>query len=233
MEAVLTVSNVTTSLGERTLIKDISFTLQRGEVLALVGHNGAGKSTLMKTIIGTLQKDKGTIVAEETYDQDEDFITFKKCLAYLPEEPMLFTELTVMQHFQLYGLSYDVDEATFHERVERYINGFQLSAKLSDFPEQLSKGMRQKVQAICSLLPDVPILLIDEPFIGLDVYAMEFLLQLIEEKVNERTSIILTTHQLDQVRSLADRFLLLENGHIEATGNIESFETITRGADDV
>lgn len=232
METVLHVQDVTTSLGKKLLISDISFTLQQGEVLALVGHNGAGKSTLMKTIMGTLQKDKGKIIVNETYDQDDELVAYKRCLAYLPEEPMLFTELTVMQHFQLYALSYEMNEEEFNEKIERYIKGFQLSTKLDAYPEELSKGMRQKVQAICSLLPEVPILLIDEPFIGLDIYAIEYLLQLITEKVKKRTSILLTTHQLDQVRSLANRFLLLENGHIKATGDIESFETITRGVID-
>lgn len=93
--------------------------------------------------------------------------------------------------------------------------------------------MRQKVQTICALLPEVPVLLIDEPFMGLDIYAVEFLLKTIEEKVTHGTSILLTTHQLNQLQSLADRFILLEQGKVKSEGAIEQFDTITRGyADD-
>ena len=91
----------------------------------------------MKTILGTLRKESGTIIAQETIDQDVNLERYKRCFSYLPEEPLLFTELTVMQHFQLYGLSYRVGETTFNERLERYIDGFQLSANLSSYPEQL------------------------------------------------------------------------------------------------
>src|SRR5699024_517355 len=124
--------------------------------------NGAGKSTLMKTIIGMIDKSDGKISILETYDQDKSLLSFKKHIAYLPEEPLLLTELTVMQHFQLYGMSYDIEESVLNEQIDRYVKGFDLTTKLQEYPESLSKGMRQKAQAICALLPRVPVLLIDE-----------------------------------------------------------------------
>ncbi len=229
----LQVDEVKTVLDRKELIQDVSFSLYRGEVLALVGHNGAGKSTLMKTIMKMLEKKKGKISILEQFDQDEQFVSFKRHISYLPEEPMLLTELTVMQHFQLYGMSYEIEEELFKERLDKYIKGFELTTKLQAYPEELSKGMRQKVQTICALLPEVPVLLIDEPFMGLDIYAVEFLLKTIEEKVTHGTSILLTTHQLNQLQSLADRFILLEQGKVKSEGAIEQFDTITRGyADD-
>ncbi len=225
----LSIEHVTTVLDNKELIKDISFSIQKGEIVALVGHNGAGKSTLMKTIMRMLEKRTGTIQIMQKFDQDEQFLLFKKYISYLPEEPMLLTELTVMQHFQLYGMSYEIAEETFQKRLERFIKGFELTTKLQAYPEELSKGMRQKVQTICSLLPDVPVLLIDEPFMGLDIYAVEYLLEIIKEKVVEGTSILLTTHQLNQLQTLADRFVLLQDGKVKAEGPIGEFETITRG----
>lgn len=228
----LSIEHVTTILDHKELIKDISFTVQKGEIVALVGHNGAGKSTLMKTIMRMLEKRKGSIRIMQKFDQDEQFLLFKKYISYLPEEPMLLTELTVMQHFQLYGMSYEIKEETFKKRLDRYIKGFELTTKLKNYPEELSKGMRQKVQTICALLPNVPVLLIDEPFMGLDIYAVEFLLEVVKEKVSQGTSILLTTHQLDQLQTLADRFVLLQDGQVKAEGPIEQFETITRGFTD-
>ena len=228
---VLTVDQVTTAIKDKKLIDNISFSLQQGSIMALVGHNGAGKSTLMKTILSIMDKTTGKIIIQEKYDQDEDFLTFKQKISYLPEEPLLMTELTVMQHFQLYGISYGLSEDTLLERTNRYTEGFELTDKLDEYPESLSKGMRQKVQTICAFLPDTPILLIDEPFMGLDVYAIDYLKKLIIEKALAGTSILLTTHQLDVVKDLAEHFMMLQHGKILNMGPIHEFDTIKRGSD--
>lgn len=227
------VEGVTTVLDAQKIIENISFTVHRGEVLALVGHNGAGKSTLLKTIMTMLQKKSGRISILETYDQDEDLLAYKRRIAYLPEEPMLLPELTVMQHFQLYAMSYELEEAHFHRRLQSYVENFDLVEVTDVYPDELSKGMRQKVQAICALLPDVPVLLIDEPFMGLDVYAKQYMIQLMQEKVAAGTSLILTTHQLDLLQDLADAYVTLQAGQITERGLIERFDTITRRTDDV
>lgn len=228
----LQVEGVTTKIDSNVLLDDISFTLKSGEVLALVGHNGAGKSTLMKTVMHQMEKDAGKIIIQEKFDQDTQLLAFKRRITYLPEEPLLLTELTVMQHFQLYALSYELAEAEFEEKLARYVEGFGLGTKLDAYPEELSKGMRQKVQTICAFLPDVPVMLIDEPFIGLDIYAVDFLIVLLKEKVAEGMSIVLTSHQLEHVKNLADSFVLLEDGKVKSAGKISDFDTITRGFQD-
>jgi len=126
-----------------------------------------------------------------------------------------------------------MEETMFQERVDRLVHGFELGEKLNVYPEELSKGMRQKVQTICAFLPNVPVLLIDEPFMGLDIYAVQFVIQLMQEKVQNGTSILLTTHQLEQVKHIADEFILLRNGEVIETGPIDQFDTISRGSEDV
>lgn len=229
---VLNLKNVSTHFGDVAALSDVSFKITRGEVLALVGHNGAGKSTLMKTILRSLEKTRGEIKMLEKYSQDDHFIEFKRHITYLPEEPMLLPELTVMQHFQLYAMSYQLEQKLWEERVTYYIKGFELTDKLHEFPEALSKGMRQKVQMICALLPDVALLLIDEPFMGLDVYAIEFLEKQLREKVEQGSSILLTSHQLDRVKDLADSYVLLQHGKVSEMGAIDEFTTIERRTDD-
>ncbi|GAB3791207.1 ABC transporter ATP-binding protein [Virgibacillus kimchii] len=224
----LEVKNVTTTISNTTLLEDISFDLKAGSIMALVGHNGAGKSTLFKTILGMLEKVSGKITVNETYDQDGSFLTFKRMISYLPEEPLLLTELTAMQHFQLYGMSYEISKDDLTERIDQYISGFELKDKLHEYPEALSKGMRQKVQTICALLPDTPIILIDEPFIGLDIYAMDYLQEIIRGKAKKGTSILITTHQLERIRDLADTFVMLQHGKIQRQGFISEFDTIQR-----
>ena len=227
------VEDVTTVLDNKKIIENISFTLKRGEVLALVGHNGAGKSTLLKTIMTMLQKDRGQISILETYDQDEQLLQFKSHISYLPEEPILLPELTVMQHFQLYAMSYDIPQEKAEESLAHYIAGFDLKEVTDVYPDELSKGMRQKVQAICALLPDVPVLLIDEPFMGLDVYAKQFIIELMKRKIEAGTSIILTTHQLEMLEGLAHTYLTLQAGKITDRGLIADFDSITRRTDRV
>src|SRR5690625_973076 len=228
----LQVEGVTTKINRNVLLDDISFSLKSGEVLALVGHNGAGKSTLMKTLMHQMEKDAGKIIMQEEFDQDTQLLAFKRRITYLPEEPLLLTELTVMQHFQLYALSYELAEAEFEAKLACYVKGFGLSTKMDAYPEELSKGMRQKVQTICAFLPDVPVMLIDEPFMGLDVYAVDYFLAVLKEKIDEGMSVVLTSHQLDQVKDIADTFLMLEEGRVKSTGDIHEFTTITKGFQD-
>ena len=223
----LQVHQVSTVIKGSKLLSDISFEIGSGKIMALVGHNGAGKSTLIKTILGEVEKSAGKIEMKDV-DQDKDYIAFKQHVSYLPEGPLLLMELTVMQHFQLYGKSYQIQEQDLMQRIDRYINGFELKDKLHEYPESLSKGMRQKVQTICALLPDTPLLLIDEPFMGLDIYAIDYLEELIIEKVRSGTSVLLTTHQLDRVKNIADHYIMLQQGEILHAGPIADFHTIKR-----
>ncbi|GGA84311.1 ABC transporter ATP-binding protein [Ornithinibacillus halotolerans] len=225
---ILDVDGLNVQIKSTKLLENISFTIKKGSVTALVGHNGAGKSTLMKTIMGIQEKESGEIIIREKYNQDKNFLEYKQHIAFIPEEPLLMSELTAMQHFQLYGKSYQMEEKELINRVEKYVKGFELEGKLDEYPESLSKGMRQKVQTICAMLPDVPLLIIDEPFMGLDIYAVDYFEEILKEKIVKGTSIILTTHQLDRVKDIADHFIMLQDGKLLHKGLITEFETITR-----
>ncbi|CDQ18595.1 ABC-2 type transport system ATP-binding protein [Halobacillus karajensis] len=227
MEEVLDVNKCDVDIQKKRILSKVSFHVYRGEIMALVGHNGAGKSTLMKTIIGSREKVSGNI-AIRGYDQDEQYRTYKLNFTYIPEEPLLFNELTVYHHFRLFQQSYAIPEEVFKERVDHYVQGFELTDKLDEYPEALSKGMRQKVQTICALLPDVPILFIDEPFMGLDVYAGAFLEKELQHKRERGGSIVLTTHQLDKVSELADRYVMLVDGLVSSSGNVSGFNDLER-----
>ncbi|SER37853.1 ABC-2 type transport system ATP-binding protein [Gracilibacillus ureilyticus] len=219
--------DVCVNIGENTILKDVSFSLGKGYIVALIGHNGAGKSTIMKTIMGWQEKRDGSI-SINSINQDESFLAYKKQIAYIPEEPFLLSELTAMQHFQLYGQSYGLDEQELMEKVEHLTKLFEINDKLNEYPESLSKGMRQKVQTICALLPEVALLLIDEPFMGLDIHAANDLERLIKNKANSGTSILLTSHQLERVEDLADKYLMLHKGELIEHGDMKSFEKLTR-----
>ncbi|WP_077624487.1 ABC transporter ATP-binding protein [Sediminibacillus massiliensis] len=223
----LTIHDLTVSIKDNVILDNISFYIEPGSIHALVGHNGAGKSTVMKTVMGWQEKQSGRISIGSA-DQDKDFLIFKQNLSYIPEEPFLLSELTAMQHFQLYGQSYQMREEELNSRVSYYIEQFEISDKLHEYPESLSKGMRQKVQTICALLPDTSLLLIDEPFMGLDIHASDFLQEVLIEKAKNGTSILLTSHQLERTKQLANQFIMLKQGRIENQGEISNFEELAR-----
>lgn len=217
----LHVNNINVKIKEKQLVRDVSFAVDSGQIMALVGHNGAGKSTVIRTVLGLQEKQNGKVIINNTFSLDDDYIAYKQQLSYIPEEPLLLPELTVMQHFQLYGMSYQMAEDELHQLVDYYMKQFDMEGKLNEYPESLSKGMRQKVQTICALLPDVSVLLIDEPFMGLDVYAIEFLEAKMREKAQRGTAILLTTHQMDRVKTIADEFVMLQEGTIIDQGPMQ------------
>ncbi|MBO8157334.1 MAG: ABC transporter ATP-binding protein [Bacillaceae bacterium] len=227
MKSCLRVSDVSVSIKKTPILENISFQVNAGQITALIGHNGAGKSTAMKTIMGWQKKEQGKIMILEK-DLDEDYLAYKRLFSYIPEEPMLLSELTVFQHFQLYGKSYQMDEQTLITRVERLTEWFDIGDKLHEYPEALSKGMRQKVQTICALLPDVPLLLIDEPFMGLDVYSVDFLLDELKKRKEQGTSILVTSHQLDKIKDICDEYVMLKDGRICESGKIKDFGGLKR-----
>jgi ABC-2 type transport system ATP-binding protein len=226
-EHLLILEEVEVSIQGNEIIKNINMTLNKGEICALVGHNGAGKSVTMKTIMGIQEKGSGHI-SLHSIDLDDDYISYKSQFSYIPEEPILFTELNVYQHFQLYGTSYQVPKQTFDERVEYFVKGFELEGKLQDFPDDLSKGMRQKVNIISNLITDAPLLIIDEPFIGLDEHAAAFLEKEIVKKAEAGAAVLLTSHVLERVKKFCHTFVMLKNGQIIHKGDIDQLKQTER-----
>lgn len=202
------------------VVKDVSFNIQSGEVVALIGLNGAGKSTLLKTILGLLPALKGqillngrTIVA--------DHATYAKQVAYIPETPILYEELTLKEHLEMTALGYGLSIEEVMKRAEPLLKLFRLDKHLSWFPSHFSKGMKQKVMVICALVTDAKLLIIDEPFLGLDPLAIKHFTELLQERARQGTAILLTTHVLGIADSLCDRYIMLQAGEIVVQGNLE------------
>lgn len=223
---LLEVAALAVHIEDKQIITDLNLTVPRGSICAIVGHNGAGKSVTLKSIMGLQPKSAGTVHINGV-NVDEARDEFKYQFAYIPEEPLLFTELTVYQHFQLYGTSYGVESNEFESKIEHYVRMFELEDKLDHYPSDLSKGMRQKVNIISALLVETPLLIVDEPFIGLDVHAIDQLEQELRRRANSGMSILLSSHVIERVQKLCDTFVLLKNGQIALRGaarDLQSFE---------
>lgn len=218
----LEIKNLSGGYGKLTVLKDISFTVPDGTLTALVGLNGSGKSTTINHIIGLLQPKQGSIVLNNLL-LDQEPVAYKSQLAYIPEQPIVYEELTLKEHLELTIAAYHLDEKIAWQKAEKLLNTFRLDDKLTWFPTHFSKGMRQKVMIVMAFITDAKLFIIDEPFLGLDVIAVNDLLKLIDSRKKEGTSFLLTTHVLDTIAGHSDQFVYLKDGQVAAAGAASEF----------
>ncbi len=228
MTSVLIAENLMVKQGETLALDGLNVSVEAGEVVALIGHNGAGKSTFFKTVMGMIDQRDGTITIE---GHEKKSLAYKQQVVYIPEHPFLLPELTVFQHFQLYLESYNQYKDEKVNEIYDLANRFEIAGELDQFPLELSKGMKQKAQLIAGLIIDCPLLLIDEPFVGLDVYAQQELTSILQEKKQTGQTIILTTHQFDQLSGIMDRYVMLHQGKAIKEGDRQDLGELKRRFD--
>ncbi|WP_027094608.1 ABC transporter ATP-binding protein [Cohnella thermotolerans] len=202
-------------------LRDIRFDVRSGERLGLLGPNGAGKSTVMKGLLGQLPHWKGRLLwhGEETADASDGELIRR--MAYIPEQPILYDRFTLWEHLQLAAAAAELPEERFALRAEELLRRFRLLKSKHEYPVRFSKGMQQKVMLIAAFLLEPELFLVDEPFIGLDPGAVMELLAALDEERARGASVILTTHVLDSAERLCDRFVLIHDGGVAASGRIE------------
>lgn len=216
----LEITNLTGGYGHIPVLKDISFNVEAGEMVGLIGLNGAGKSTTIKNIIGLLTPQKGKIEIDgETLQGNPE--TYRKKIGYIPESPALYEELTLKEHIEVTAMAYDIPVDEAYRRAELLLKTFRLDNKLEWFPSHFSKGMKQKVMVLCAFLIEPSLYIIDEPFLGLDPLAIHALLELMNEMKQQGAAILMSTHILATAEKYCDRFVVLHDGKIRAIGTIE------------
>ncbi|MGE7929469.1 ABC transporter ATP-binding protein [Lysinibacillus xylanilyticus] len=217
---VLEVQHVTGGYTRKPVIKDLSFTIEKGELVGLIGLNGAGKSTTIKHIIGTMLPKEGDIrLNGVTLKENTD--KYRTAFSYIPETPVLYDELTLREHLELTAMAYGLDEATLAARSQILLKEFRMEKRLNWFPSHFSKGMRQKVMIMCAFLVNPSLYIIDEPFVGLDPLGIQSLLDQMDEKKKEGASILMSTHILSTAEKHCDRIILLHEGRVRAQGTME------------
>ncbi|GAA3200473.1 ABC transporter ATP-binding protein [Lentilactobacillus kefiri] len=227
----LEVSNLVGGYSQVPVLKDVSFDVKDGELVGLIGLNGAGKSTTINHIIGLLTPFKGSIKINGT-TLNEDVKKYKEQIAYIPEQPIVYKELTLKEHLEMTMLAYNLDQDESWKRAHKLLKLFRLDNKLDWFPDNFSKGMRQKVMIVCAFLTNAKLFIIDEPFLGLDPLAVNDLLNLISERKKQGASILMSTHVLDTAQRYCDRFVLLHNGRVRTEGTIEELRKLFPEAGD-
>ncbi|HHP0989281.1 TPA: ABC transporter ATP-binding protein [Bacillus anthracis] len=202
-------------IGEKT-IHDIAFSIEKGELVALIGANGAGKSTTIKTMLGLLVNVNGEI----------SFGAKKNPYAYVPEHPTYYDYLTLWEHIELLMAARGNEVGSWERKAEELLHLFRMDKYKHEYLSKFSKGMKQKTMLILAFLTEADFYIIDEPFIGLDpVATKEFLSYLYKEK-ERGAGILLCTHVLDTAERICERFLLISQGTLVADGHLDAIQTL-------
>lgn len=216
---VLKIENLTGGYTGIPVIKDINLTINPGEALGLIGLNGAGKSTTIKHLLGLLRPQKGKISLNGV-ELIKKPTEFKKQVAYIPEVPVLYEELTLKEHLELTMMSYQLEPEKAWVKAHELLAMFRLDDKLDWLPVHFSKGMKQKVMIVAAFLADTALLVIDEPFTGLDPLAVTNLITLIKQAVANGKMILMSTHILAEAEQAISNYAVLNNGTIEVIGSL-------------
>ncbi|MDB4866369.1 MAG: multidrug transporter ATP-binding protein [Cohnella sp.] len=208
----------------RPIVTAVFLEVMAGERVGLLGPNGAGKSTIMKGLLGQLPYWRGKTLWNGV-EQEAAGAQMSRRMAYIPEQPILYERLTLWEHLVLAAAAGELPEQAFRERADKLLRRFRLSARRHEYPIRFSKGMQQKVMLIIAFLLEPDLYLVDEPFIGLDPGAVMELLDALEEERSRGAAVLLTTHVLDSAERLCDRFVLVFEGGVAASGTIDDIRS--------
>ena len=215
---MIEVEQFTKLYGDVVAVKNLSFSIQPGEVLGLVGPNGAGKTTTLRAIAGILHPTSGTIRIAGI-DLGQDPVAAKSRLSFIPDEPALFDYLTVTEHLHFIARLYGVSDAA--PRIPPLLEELELSAKKDALPSELSRGMKQKLAIACGLLHRPAAVLLDEPLTGLDPVGIRRMKETIVARARDGAAVILSSHLLHLVEELCTKLLAIRRGEVAALGTID------------
>ena len=223
MEPLLHIENLFGGYTHKNVLHGISFEIFPKEIVGLIGLNGAGKSTTIKHVIGLMQPKQGTVsIMGKTFLDDPD--SYRGKMAYIPEMPILYDELTLYEHLHLIAMAYEITESDFKDRLDPLLKEFRMEKKLNWFPVHFSKGMRQKVMIMCAFLIEPPLYIVDEPFVGLDPLGIQSYLQRMDKMKQNGSGVLMSTHILATAEKYCDRFIILHEGKIRAIGTLTELQ---------
>ena len=201
-------------------VDNVNLTIQDGEIFGFIGHNGAGKTTTIKSIVGILKVEEGDILINGL-SIIKNPKECKKLMAYVPDNPDIYENLTGIQYLNFISDVYKINKKDREERIKEYADLFQLTSALGDLITSYSHGMKQKLVIISALIHKPKILILDEPFVGLDPVASHKVKEIMREMCNEGASIFFSTHVLEVAEKLCDKVAIIKNGQIVANGDVK------------
>ena len=220
---MIEIKNVTKKYGSNVALKDVSFTVNDGEIFAFIGHNGAGKTTLIKAIVGIHKFDEGDILINGKSIKDKS-LECKKEMAFVPDNPELYEQMKAIDFINFVCDIYEVPQDIREKNIKKYAKMFEIEDKLNDTIESFSHGMKQKVALISALAHNPKILIMDEPFVGLDPKAVFDVKEVMNEMIKEGKTIFFSTHILDVAEKLCSRVAIIKKGELVKVGNMQEIK---------
>lgn len=217
---MLIIKNLKKNYGNTEVLHGVNLEINDGEIFGFIGHNGAGKTTTIKCVCGILDFTDGEILIDGI-NIKQDPIGAKKILAYIPDNPDMYELLTGIQYLNFICDIYKIDSETRKQEIEKYATTFEILNNLGDMIQTYSHGMKQKLAIISALIRKPKLLILDEPFVGLDPKASHTVKELMKEMCNNGSSVFFSTHVLEVAEKLCDKVAIIKKGDIIATGTME------------
>ena len=220
---MIEIKNVTKKYGKTVAVDNMSFKVDDGDIFAFIGHNGAGKTTLIKAIVGIHDFDEGDILINGKSIKD-DPIACKKEMAFVPDNPELYENMRAIDFIDFICDMYDIDKETRVNNINKYAKMFEIEDNLNDPISSFSHGMKQKIALISALSHNPKVLIMDEPFVGLDPKAVFDVKEVMNEMIKEGRIVFFSTHILDVAEKLCSKVAIIKNGKLVKTGSMKSIK---------
>lgn len=220
---MLAIKNLSkTYKGGKKAVDNISIQVEPGDIYGFIGHNGAGKSTTIKAVVGVLDFEEGEIYING-HSVKKEPMECKKLTAYIPDNPDIYDFLTGIQYLNFVADIFGVDQTTRKDRIQRYGDLFDITGELGNLISSYSHGMKQKVVLISALIHEPKLLVLDEPFVGLDPKAALDLKQIMKKLCEQGSAIFFSTHVLEVAQKLCNKIAIIKEGRLVASGNMKDF----------
>ena len=217
---MLNIEHLTKTYGEKKAVDDLNLHIRPGEIYGFIGHNGAGKTTTLKSVAGILQFDAGEIYIGGDSVREKP-LECKRKIAYIPDNPDLYEYMTGIRYLNFIADIFGVDAALRRERIRRYADAFELTGDLAQPIAAYSHGMKQKLVIIAAWLHEPQLILMDEPFVGLDPKAAHLLKGMMREICDRGGAIFFSTHVLEVAEKLCDKVAIIKGGKLIRSGTME------------
>lgn len=217
---MLKIEHLTKVYGDKKAVDDLSLHIQPGEIYGFIGHNGAGKTTTLKSVVGILQFDAGEITIDGISIREQPLVCKKK-FAYIPDNPDLYDFMTGIKYLNFIADVFGVDENIRQERIRKYADLFEITNDLGQPIAAYSHGMKQKLAIIAAWMHDPKLIIMDEPFVGLDPKASHLLKGMMREVCDNGGAIFFSTHVLEVAEKLCDKVAIIKGGKLIRSGTME------------
>ena len=217
---MLNIEHLTKAYGEKKAVDNLSLHIAPGEIYGFIGHNGAGKTTTLKSVVGILQFDAGEITIDGISIK-ENPLECKRRFAYIPDNPDLYDYMTGIKYLNFIADIFGVGANERQARIRKYADLFELTADLAQPIAAYSHGMKQKLAIIAAWLHEPKLILMDEPFVGLDPKASHLLKEMMRQVCDEGGAIFFSTHVLEVAEKLCDKVAIIKNGKLIRSGTME------------